>query len=326
MRSLASKIILNLCVICLSIFVVGGAFAQPAPSPREPGIPDSCDQDFYNVMEARSLLEATREMEVAETLILRPDSVLEYSCFNVRLDETGRAADLMFSDNVTSTALFRQPPEEFNRNKSISATAPEVSTVRLDPGRGLDLLGQTRVEFGPQPPGGITNTSLDTALSNLVLSSLAEFVGRNFGHVFAGGTFFGTPRGGGQPCSAMDLVWSFLKCRNIEKNNFYRFRELLIVDPRLNPVACNDPSRGAFYGVNIAATEPLPDGLGGVESVGPHMNLDLFDVNQCAASAPIFTGTLVYPFPPAGQQPHDDAFCVTPGCYYDRQSQQCREG
>ena len=51
------------------------ALAQHVVSP-------GCDPVFFDVMEARSTMEGQQDVEVAERLILKPDSVLEYSCFN----------------------------------------------------------------------------------------------------------------------------------------------------------------------------------------------------------------------------------------------------
>lgn len=49
-------------------------------------VPPTCDSGFYDVLSSRAWMEGQREMEVAETLILKPDSVLEYSCFAQQVD------------------------------------------------------------------------------------------------------------------------------------------------------------------------------------------------------------------------------------------------
>lgn len=66
--------------LCLCLFPAGLVFAQ---------IPDTCDADYYDVLRARSYVEGKREMEVAQRIILKPDSVLEYSCFNDALNDLG---------------------------------------------------------------------------------------------------------------------------------------------------------------------------------------------------------------------------------------------
>lgn len=47
----------------------------------------ACEWKYFNVLRQRAWLEGKREMEIAQTLILKPDSVLEYSCFEMRRRE-----------------------------------------------------------------------------------------------------------------------------------------------------------------------------------------------------------------------------------------------
>ena len=62
-----------------------------APPSAVSGVPKTCDSEFYDVMSNRAWLESSREMEVAQTLINKPDSVLEYTCFDEILKKTGAA-------------------------------------------------------------------------------------------------------------------------------------------------------------------------------------------------------------------------------------------
>lgn len=62
------------------VFIVAvGAFPHHA---HAQGYDASCDGDFSDVLEARAWLTAKREVETAETLILKPDSVMEYTCYS----------------------------------------------------------------------------------------------------------------------------------------------------------------------------------------------------------------------------------------------------
>ncbi|MEZ5813179.1 MAG: hypothetical protein R3E13_00390 [Alphaproteobacteria bacterium] len=54
-----------------------------------PGVSAGCDPDFWNVLSARAEAEGQREMEAAQRLILKPDSTLQYSCFDGQLDALG---------------------------------------------------------------------------------------------------------------------------------------------------------------------------------------------------------------------------------------------
>lgn len=82
-------------------------YAQSAPvDPNE--IPDSCDPDYMDVLNARSYLEGKREYEQAQRIILKPDSVLEYSCFHIDADVLGNWG-ATFSENGIVNAP--NPPE-----------------------------------------------------------------------------------------------------------------------------------------------------------------------------------------------------------------------
>ena len=60
----------------------------------------SCDVDVYKVLSDRAWMEGQREMEIAQKLILKPDSVLEYSCFSQRRNELRQYC----------LSYFEQPP------------------------------------------------------------------------------------------------------------------------------------------------------------------------------------------------------------------------
>lgn len=63
----------------------------------------SCDPDFLEVIQTKGWMEGKREMEVAQALITRPDSVLEYSCFTDRAADAGVHGGLV--QNVANTYL-----------------------------------------------------------------------------------------------------------------------------------------------------------------------------------------------------------------------------
>ncbi|MCB1652200.1 MAG: hypothetical protein KDI46_09115 [Alphaproteobacteria bacterium] len=67
--------------------------------------PAPCDPDYYESLEARAWLEAQREITQNQNLIVKPDSVLDYTCFDSHLDQLALAADpganALFSGNTT---------------------------------------------------------------------------------------------------------------------------------------------------------------------------------------------------------------------------------
>ena len=57
-------------------------------------IPDSCDPGMLNLMEKNAWKSGQREVELAQRIILKPDSVLEYSCIQNQLSKHPQALTL----------------------------------------------------------------------------------------------------------------------------------------------------------------------------------------------------------------------------------------
>lgn len=311
------KAFLSVLTIFLSCSVAGFVYAQD--------LPNSCDEDFFKVMQAHARMEGQREVETAAKLILRPDSVLEYSCFDVRVRELGTAANIMFSDNVLDPFLFKPEPSVYPtpQNEFQPTFSSSELTSPVEGAENNTSLGQTKIQRGPHPPPNetrLTSAGLDNALSSLIETSLTAYIGSNFGHRFASDLLV-LPPGQLLPCSGMDVVWKFLKCQDVNQNNFFRFEQLALSDPRNLPIfgACNDSGRSAMWEADLAASVIRPTGPVLVETMEPHLHLDLFEVNTCAP--PIPTGVKVFPLgDETTREPFDDALCITPGCYFDGQS------
>lgn len=75
-----------LCAFTISVSVNA---QTPADSP--------CDPDYYDSLEARAWLEAQREITQNQNLIFKPDSVLEYTCFDKYMNVLAKAAPDMLS-------------------------------------------------------------------------------------------------------------------------------------------------------------------------------------------------------------------------------------
>ena len=81
----------------------------------------SCDVDVMDIMEAKAWMEGKREMEAAQLLILKPDSVLEYSCFKTRLQQLAFLPPWSNIEGNMGTALNNlvgEPTDEFLKNFS----------------------------------------------------------------------------------------------------------------------------------------------------------------------------------------------------------------
>lgn len=227
---------------CLCLFQAVPASAQ---------IPDTCDADYYDVLRARSYAEGKREMETAQRIILKPDSVLEYSCFNDTLQDLGA-----YTEHFSETGLNGgNPPPEFN---------------------------------GISPPGGVmTSNNLDNALNTVVRSALIDFLD-NFWHTYGGGTFTLSPIPAAG-CNPMNVVWQASKCTNFDPSWWVRFEDLATQDIRNYPIPCGEPGRNANISAALAAAFPPP--ADPVTSGSMNVYTGYVDsVTDCSAAVPIETG------------------------------------
>lgn len=67
------------------------------PATSHAQVQSSCDPEYMDALEARAWLEAQREIAQNQNLIFKPDSVLEYTCFDRFLDTVAGAE--MFSES-----------------------------------------------------------------------------------------------------------------------------------------------------------------------------------------------------------------------------------
>ena len=84
--------LLSVFALCISVVLSYSAQAQFADSP--------CDANYYESLEARAWLEAQREITQNQNLIFKPDSVLEYTCFDRHLNALAENASTMFSETT----------------------------------------------------------------------------------------------------------------------------------------------------------------------------------------------------------------------------------
>lgn len=93
-RSLSSVWLRVLATFLCSVVVSSEAAAASAFAP------DACDPDYYKSMKSRAWLEAQREITQNQNLIFKPDSVLEYTCFDKFLGVLAHNSSNMFSEST----------------------------------------------------------------------------------------------------------------------------------------------------------------------------------------------------------------------------------
>ncbi len=294
--------------------------------PNAPGSPNvnksasnTCDADFMNQIYSRAFIEAEREVVLSQVAIRKPDSVLEYTCF-----------DQLASLVATKAApLFSESNEWQNVTVDISAGALSASTILSVP----PVIGR-----------------LGDTLENLVLTALVgsggAYIDENFAHDFLGGAAIGLDGDISDTipvnytCDWMATLYDFVHCVDfMSDDQFFSFSQLAALDPRALPAMCNPPDttienniidlsqNNAFLYVNYDEKDiSLYDG--GLNKTYK----DRRDPLSC--SEPILTG-LTYTLETSVVDPlgnvitagsstfYDEKICSNPSCHYDKATNNC---
>jgi hypothetical protein len=307
----------------------------------------SCDPEFMDAIDARGYMEAQRQIEQNGNLILKEDSVLEYTCFDRLMSHLGNDASWG----------FRGPP--FPDQGTLTSKACVITN---------------------QGPGALYGS-----LSNVVWSALQQYMWGMNGdpgipglHGYLSGRagvaswsqFVSAPQAN-YNCSDMETVWRAAHCMNFidegKHDGFYDFywyaifdaRRIWFVEPWLQPPpAIWNICGGANYGgTGTLPPAPNPNFVFNVTndmdvafngmSINYSINPENPWSNQAAPMAdttnfvtnPVISylnrilpiGTAPAPGNCAGIQPiptglciiredlnnvYQDAVCPNPGCYY----------
>lgn len=248
-----------------------------------------CDDLYYETLSSRAWLEAQREITQNQNLILKPDSVFEYTCFDLLLNELADHASSLLSE-----------------------------TTSFGPGLGANSMDDALQN--------LIGTSLITYIGNNY-GSLPVGGGYNLlgGHP-AGAGISHAPRpivGALRPytCDIMARVWQAAKCINFASNEdtdgFYPFEEYATnpIDKRYLPTLC------------LPATAAWASNLATALTSGPWTNdpvqtyYALTNAQSCSGSTCACTGDPV----PTGVQvvrsgydvnTYEEHVCLQPGCRY----------
>lgn len=186
----------------------------------------ACDADLMNQIYSRAWLESQRETIKARILVRKPDSILEYTCFNQLANVTATKAPPLFSES-TRWALQILPLGLINYRPVIAEL-----TVLMPPGMLLGHIG------------------------TLVQMSLSQYITDNFSHRFLGGSAnldYTGGLGGTYNCTNMNRVYFEAKCRDaVTDDRFWKFSELINPDPRLLPQICSNGTKITQQQIDLA--------------------------------------------------------------------------
>lgn len=191
-----------------------------APTPGQPGgdpdlvitIPtydgvefkNGCATDTWTAMVNQAVIEARREDILNKRFIVKPDSVLDYGCF----DENLKTAQANLGP------IFSETPNWAAKNVNI---LPEQVTIKR-----------------------YHQSGLKNALASVVEQAAQSYYNQQFNQAPLAGS---TPVGGitgGKNCGLMGKVWSAAKCKNFDDVRvFYSFEDLKDFEPREYPANMN---------------------------------------------------------------------------------------
>lgn len=278
----------------LSLFTTQHSYAQTTP----------CDPEYMQALEARAWLEMNREITQNQNLIAKPDSVLEYTCFNHFLNE---AAD--------GHSPFRQFSE----------------TERWGAITGFsDMSTNTALE---QVVNMAFQIYINTNFSHTYLGGRATIDYTGMGTV-ANATY---------ACGEMAAVWQEAKCTDLFEysrggnpnlDGFMDFAWYRSNDPRDLPTACTPPPGMYNLAINTAFNNAAPQRQANryyitsetdfnaspydVDNVITHLDFILPEGDPLVSSCQtIQTGITVNR---VGVSTYPDAICPNPGCHYDQSS------
>lgn len=283
---------------------VSKAFDSRVEDAVDPANTYTCDANFMNQIYAKGFLEAERDVIVGNSMIMKPDSVLEYTCFDKIASDTALIAGPVFSE----TTRWQNA---------------DVGGVSIDVFMGDDRL--------------------DTSIEQLVLEALKIYVDEQFEYDFLGGAAAGmnntiqnTVTGGGGVCPAMFSVYYISKCDDFAlQAPFVTFEEyfsspaLVSFDPRTLPDVCPNP-----HGITAEIIEVAKNRAWNYASFDAVLDTQLNITrgvnvsNSCENVDPIPTGVMVefveYGEDLAGNPivitppyQYEDKVCSNPGCYFD---------
>lgn len=284
-----------------------------------------CDTQFWRQMSARAWMEAEREIMQNQNLIFKPDSVLEYTCFDqfVGINAWDGGDIFVHTTYFGSPIISRGQPTglEYAMTKVVSEALQEYKTENFN---------------------------------DAYLGGRAEYLGSN---VKNSDFKYFSSRISEYTCDVMANVWRTSKCKNFIDNSqfektdgFYPFDDIVgydgapnvygysnaaeVGDPRQWPesMACGPQSTTTPTGTNVTIGQPFGSGGSWEDQIAAAKNIndnlypsktplgliykDVYDLTAPGACAdPILTGVTVI----AGDgSTYPDGVCTNPGCSYSR--------
>lgn len=255
--------------------VIAGTFAD-----------DACDPQYYESLEARAWLEAQREITQNQNLIFKPDSVLEYTCFDSFLGVLADRADgsPSASQLFTDTNRWGTPPSNVRNslNTIVAATMDRYQTANFN----HSLLGGRSTEVHDLP------------------ASLPS---------------------GAYTCDVMNRVWEDAKCMDFideaAEDGFFTFAEYeAAADKRFLPTRCGKTADFQTNMDTATLDTSTPWEESPVRTFYEFIMTPAGTANCDVTSGPFssrFKTGLIVNRTSGSVTDYQEHVCVVPGCYYE---------
>ena len=263
-------------VLFAAVFLLGQiAYAQTAAD-------EPCDPEYWKSLKARAWLEAQREITQNQNLIFKPDSVLEYTCFDRYSAELAEHAKDMFSETNKWGNLLNDKSMDRALESLVGSPFREYLKSNFEESAEgpYDLLG-----------GRLNDDSIDYDDSDWLNPIV----------------------GGDYACTIMNDVWKKAKCMDLIDNDdndgFFTFTEYQNdPDKRFLPERCEESTRWAVERDTALENVPWTE-----DTVEPY--LYFLDNGTCGdGNAPAFpTGLTVR----HKNNVFEEKICIQPGCHYN---------
>ena len=213
----------------------------------------TCDGNFMNQIYSKAYMEGRRQVIMSEQIIHKPDSVLEYTCFDGYVAHAAINAAPIFSETT-----------HWQNHNQVRETADEIIT---------DTYNVDRVSIDDNC-GGISNdvcvNNLADALQYLVNDVMSIYIQNNFSHTYMGEALsIDYIPGGVAGCADMSTVWSIAKCLDFSEDDQFRtFQSLIDADPRSIPQECS-PGHSFHDNADADDDDIEAGGVSKLDNTGP---------------------------------------------------------
>lgn len=295
-------------MMMLSLLVVTALHSPVSAQIADTG----CDPEYMDALEARSWYLGQRRVSMNNNLILKPDSIIEYSCFNEALD-------------VVAAAPYARLASRTYHDQTIT----DMHMLFSESGYWGDI-------------SSFTEYSTDSALQAMVGSAMVNYLDDNFMHYYLSTRVTTGPAGppsifGVFDCISLSYIWHIARCMEFmdesDLDGFYDFPYYNSFDPRMLPPdfgSCpgsasdkvahlnamfNDATNAELYTLADDFSDTLDGAPYEEDPIIVEAHLPLMLNGDCSGSPRIPTGITVERQDGAGT--YDEHFCTLPGCSYD---------